>query len=115
MFGGLAVALAGGTMFVGQGLMQSSGTATKAADVLPRQADAMGGTDRRAATTILTDLRVLAINQRLTGKQDDTKEIRNASLEVSAKQSETLALAADLGKFSLSLRSTRTTGRDAAA
>ena len=230
MFGGLAVAMAGGTMFVGQGLMQSNGTATNAVDiaaneilvavrpltvgsaivvgdlawrpwpkagldpayvvrgnatlesftghivrsamfpgepatldrlpapgdrstlalvtragmravsvaltptsgvsglimpgdrvdvvltyVLPRPADGMGGTDRRAATTILIDLRVLAIDQRLTGKQDDTKEIRNASLEVSAKQSETLALAADLGKLSLSLRSTQTTGPDAAS
>ena len=76
--------------------------------ILPRPADAGSAPDRRAATTILTDLRVLAIDQRLTATPDETKEIRNASLEVSAKQSETLALAADLGKLSLSLRSLQT-------
>jgi pilus assembly protein CpaB len=76
--------------------------------VLPRPADGGGGVDRRAATTILTNLRVLAIDQRLTATADDVKEIRNASLEVSPKQSETLALAADLGKLSLSLRSLQT-------
>lgn len=76
--------------------------------ILLRPADSAGGADRRAATTILTDLRVLAIDQRLTATADDVKEIRNASLEVSAKQSETLALAADLGKLSLSLRSLQT-------
>ena len=77
--------------------------------VLPRAADASGA-DRRAATTILTDLRVLAIDQRLTATPDDAKEIHNASLEVSPKQSETLALAADLGKLSLSLRSLQSAG-----
>ena len=76
--------------------------------ILPRPADATGGIDRRAATTILSDLRVLAIDQRLTATADEVKEIHNASLEVSAKQSETLALAADLGKLSLSLRSLQT-------
>ena len=76
--------------------------------ILPRPADSGGSADRRAATTILTDLRVLAIDQRLTATPEETKEIHNASLEVSAKQSETLALAADLGKLSLSLRSLQT-------
>lgn len=73
---------------------------------LPRLASAAGGAafERRAATTILTDLRVLAIDQRLSGQGVDTKDIHNASLEVTAKQSEALALAADLGKLSLSLR-----------
>lgn len=73
---------------------------------LPRPADgAGGGIDRRAATTILSDLRVLAVDQRLAAAPADGKDIRNASLEVTAKQSEILALAADLGKLSLSLRS----------
>jgi len=73
--------------------------------VLPRPADASGdGFERRVAETILTNLRVLAVDQRLSGPQGDTKEIRNASLEVTQKQSETLALAADLGKLTLSLR-----------
>lgn len=73
---------------------------------LPRPADGSGNTiERRAATTILSDLRVLAIDQRLSGQATDVKEAHNASLEVTAKQSEMLALAADLGKLSLSLRS----------
>lgn len=76
--------------------------------VLPKPADSTSGLDRRAATTILNNLRVLAIDQRLTATPDDVKEIRNASLEVSAKQSEALALAADLGRLSLSLRSLQT-------
>lgn len=73
---------------------------------LPRPADA-ASFERRAAETILTDLRVLAVDQRLSGSAVDApeKEVRNASLEVSTKQSEVLALAADLGKLSLSLRS----------
>jgi pilus assembly protein CpaB len=75
--------------------------------VLPRDSNDTGA-DRRGATTILTDLRVLAIDQRLASSPDEVKEIKNASLEVTAKQSETLALAADLGKLSLSLRSLRT-------
>lgn len=73
---------------------------------LPRPADgAGGGIERRAATTILGDLRVLAVDQRLASTPPDAKEIHNASLEVTVKQSEMLALAADLGKLSLSLRS----------
>jgi pilus assembly protein CpaB len=72
---------------------------------LPRVVDAAGGSvERRAAETILSDLRVLAVDQRLSGAASDAKEIRNASLEVTAHQSEVLALAADLGKLSLSLR-----------
>ena len=77
--------------------------------VLPRAANTSGA-DRRAATTILTDLRVLAIDQRLTATPDEVKDIHNASLEVSPKQSEALALAADLGKLSLSLRSLQSPG-----
>lgn len=73
--------------------------------ILPRATDVAGGVDRRAATTILTDLRVLAVDQRLAASPGDIKDVHNTSLEVTAKQSETLALAADLGKLSLSLRS----------
>lgn len=78
---------------------------------LPQPADA-GSFERRAAETILTDLRVLAVDQRLSGSAADLqdKEVRNASLEVSTKQSEILALAADLGKLSLSLRSFQSAG-----
>ena len=73
---------------------------------LPQAADAAGGgIERRAATTILTALKVLAVDQQLSGAPADGKQFQNVSLEVTAKQSEALALAADLGKLSLSLRS----------
>lgn len=82
---------------------------------LPRPADgAGGGIERRAATTILGGLRVLAVDQRLAATPADGKDIRNVSLEVTVKQSEVLALAADLGKLSLSLRSLDTTGESRA-
>ena len=73
---------------------------------LPQAADADGGgIERRAATTILTAVKVLAVDQQLSGAPADGKQFQNVSLEVTAKQSEALALAADLGKLSLSLRS----------
>jgi pilus assembly protein CpaB len=77
---------------------------------LPRPEGQTGSFERRAATTILSDLRVLAIDQRLSTIAPipvpgaAIVEFRNASLEVTVKQSEALALAADLGKLSLSLR-----------
>lgn len=73
---------------------------------VPQPADASGGgnLERRAATTILSDLKVLAVDQRLAAGPAE-KDLHNASLEVTAKQSEVLALAADIGKLSLSLRS----------
>ena len=74
---------------------------------LPQAANASagGGIERRAATTILTALKVLAVDHHLSGAPADGKQFQNVSLEVTAKQSEALALAADLGKLSLSLRS----------
>ncbi len=83
---------------------------------LPQPEGATGGFERRAATTILSDLRVLAIDQRLSSTVSGTAsaaaivEVRNASLEVTVKQSEALALAADLGKLSLSLRGLEAAG-----
>ena len=72
---------------------------------LPRPADGSGGgMERHAAATILSGIRVLAVDQRLSAATTDSKEIHNASLEVTAKQSEVLALAAELGKLSVSLR-----------
>jgi pilus assembly protein CpaB len=77
---------------------------------LPHPEGATGNFERHAATTVLSNLRVLAIDQRLSGTAivpppgTANVEVRNASLEVTVKQSEALALAADLGKLSLSLR-----------
>lgn len=71
---------------------------------------ANGGNDssspRKAAATILHDVRVIAIDQRLNSKDGQAVVARTVTLEVTPKESEILALATDMsGKLSLSLRS----------
>lgn len=62
--------------------------------------------DRRASETILSDLRVLAIGQKIQeSKSGETIVAGTATLEVSPKQVEMVAVAIELGKLSLSLRS----------
>jgi pilus assembly protein CpaB len=62
--------------------------------------------DRRASETILSDLRVLAIGQKIQeSKSGETIVAGTATLEVSPKQVEMIAVAIELGKLSLSLRS----------
>ena len=61
--------------------------------------------DRKAAETILHDVRVIAIDQRLASKLNEAIPAHTVTLEVTPKQSEILALASDLGQLSLSLRS----------
>lgn len=78
---------------------------------LPRAPDATF--ERRAAVTLVRDRRVLAVEQRLGQKSDAAAtpdvaanpiEPRTASLEVSPREAEKLALAAELGKLTLVLR-----------
>jgi pilus assembly protein CpaB len=65
-----------------------------------------GSQDRHASETILSDLRVLAIGQKIQeSKSGETIVAGTATLEVSAKQVEVIAVAIELGKLSLSLRS----------
>ena len=64
-----------------------------------------GSRDLRAGETVLTDIRVLAIDQKTDGKPGETMVARTVTFEVTPKQSETLAVASDLGKLKLSLRS----------
>lgn len=64
-----------------------------------------GNSNRGVAKTILTNLRVLAVDQ--TFKQEkDTRTVigRTATVEVSPEQAETLAAAAQSGQLSLALR-----------
>ncbi len=63
------------------------------------------GYQRKAAETALRDVRVVAIDQRPDSKDGQAVVARTVTLEVTPKQSEVLALAGDLGKLSLSLRS----------
>ena len=65
-----------------------------------------GEADRHASETILSDLRVLAIGQKIQeSKSGETIVAGTATLEVSPKQVEMVAVAIELGKLSLSLRS----------
>ena len=66
--------------------------------------------DRHLSETVLTDLRVLAMDQRISDdkKSDDKKDVivpKTATLEVTPKQAEVIAVTSELGLLSLSLRS----------
>lgn len=60
---------------------------------------------RRASETVLTNVRVLAIDQTVNDQGANPQVGKNATLELSPKQAEMLAIITDMGKLSLSLRS----------
>ncbi len=60
---------------------------------------------RHATETLLSDIRVIAFDQSVSGDPTDPTVARTATLEVLPRQGEVLALAEELGKLSLSLRS----------
>ena len=64
-----------------------------------------GGYEHKAAETVLSDVRVIAIDQRTESKAGEAIVAHTATLEVTPKQSEIIALASEMGKLSLSLRS----------
>ena len=64
-----------------------------------------GSETRQFSETLLTDVRVLAIDQTLDNNSGAAKVGKNATLEVSPKQAERVALGLDMGTLSLSLRS----------
>jgi pilus assembly protein CpaB len=59
----------------------------------------------RAAETVLQDVRVIGIDQKLDSKSGEPLVAHTATLEVTPKQSEMIAVASEIGKLSLSLRS----------
>ncbi|HYH17401.1 MAG TPA: Flp pilus assembly protein CpaB [Azospirillum sp.] len=61
--------------------------------------------DRRASETVLRDVRVLALDQRNNDQKGEVKTAQTATLEVSPRQAEAVAVAAQMGALSLSLRS----------
>jgi pilus assembly protein CpaB len=77
-----------------------------------------GGSSRQnmASETVLKDVRVLALDQRL---DDQSKEVqgpaKTATLDVTPKEAEIIAVVSDLGKLSLSLRSLATNVGDEVA
>ena len=60
---------------------------------------------RRVSETVLTGVRVLAVDQSTNDVDGKPKIAKTATLEVTAKQVELVAVAAQLGKLSLSLQS----------
>jgi pilus assembly protein CpaB len=61
--------------------------------------------DHKVAETVLRDIRVIAIDQRLQSKPGEAVPAHTATFEVTPKQSEVIALASKVGEVSLTLRS----------
>ena len=60
--------------------------------------------DHKAAETLLRDIRVIAIDQRLESKPGEAVVAHTATFEVPAKQTEVILLASEIGKVTLILR-----------
>jgi pilus assembly protein CpaB len=71
---------------------------------LPREQGA-GDEARRGSATILQDLRVLALDQRIDAQPGQAIVARTATIEVTPRQGQIVAVAAEVGRLSLSLRS----------
>jgi pilus assembly protein CpaB len=72
---------------------------------LPAKSDKGEVGPQKVAETVLHDVRVIAVDQKLESKSGETVLAHTATLEVTPKQSEVIALASEMGKLSLSLRS----------
>jgi pilus assembly protein CpaB len=65
-----------------------------------------GGGEARTSETVLTNIRVLAIDQNIEEKGGQKVVVgKTATLELSASQAETLVLSQQIGQLALSLRS----------
>ena len=81
-------------------------------------ADTSGKGDAKqhtAAETVLQDVRVIGIDQKLDNKGGEAVVAKTATLEVTPKQSEIIAVASEIGKLSLSLRSLAATPGETSA
>jgi pilus assembly protein CpaB len=79
-----------------------------------RDADKAGGGDTHSSDTILTNVRVLAIDQTVEEKNGQKVVVgKTATLELTPRQTELLALSEQLGSLSLALRSITDASRDA--
>jgi pilus assembly protein CpaB len=61
--------------------------------------------EHKISETVLRDVRVIGIDQKLDSKPGEAVVAKTATFEVTPKQSEIIALASEMGKLSLSLRS----------
>lgn len=74
-------------------------------DILLTHTVQRGGINRRASETVLSNVRVLAIDQAISTPDGQARLGKNTTLEVTPKQAEILTVLSELGKLSLSLRS----------
>jgi len=74
-------------------------------DILLTHSITNGDAQRRATETVLTNVRILAIDQKINDTDESPKVGKNATLEVTPKQAEMLAVLSELGKLSFALRS----------
>ena len=63
-----------------------------------------GERDRRASETVLSDIRILALDQRTDDVDSERVVAKTATLEVTPQQAEAVTLAQQLGTLSLALR-----------
>jgi pilus assembly protein CpaB len=70
-----------------------------------RMPERVEGLERRATVTVLRDIRVLALDQKVDVKPGEGGVPKTATFEVTPKQSEIIAVVVEMGKLSLSLRS----------
>jgi pilus assembly protein CpaB len=78
--------------------------------ILTKKASADGGTQLVTSETVLTNVRVLAVNQNYGKQEEGTDTIsvaegKTATLELTARQSEVIAQVESMGELSLALRS----------
>lgn len=66
--------------------------------------DQSNTTTRRASETVLSNLRVLAVDQSTNDQEGEPQLAKTVTLEVTPKQVEIISVAGELGKLSLSLR-----------
>ncbi|WP_343562729.1 Flp pilus assembly protein CpaB [Kiloniella sp. b19] len=64
-----------------------------------------GETERRVSETILHKVRVLAVDQKVSASEGTPTPAKTATLEVTAKQVEIIAVAMEIGRLSMALRS----------
>ena len=78
-----------------------------------REAEKTSGIEMQVSETILSNVRVLAIDQTVEDKSSQKNVVgRTATLELSERQAEALTLAQKLGTLSLALRSITDASRD---
>ncbi len=79
--------------------------------------DANGDTTRRVSETVLDNIRIIAMGAEISDSPKEGKnhaKARTATLEVTPRQAESVALVTELGKLSLSLRSLASISEDVA-